>query len=135
MLSRTAMCRFLPRQPPMPDPHSTRRIGCSNNRTGFDAADTAHGRYGSIDLPAEGFTMRRNPAVFAILVGGMVAATLDITYAISFSAWRGVPPTRLLQSVASGLLGSASYEGGTATAVLGLILHYLMALLIAAIFY
>lgn len=79
--------------------------------------------------------MRRNPAVFAILVGGLIAATLDITYAISFSAWRGVPPMRLLQSVASGLLGSASYEGGTATAVLGLILHYLMALLIAAIFY
>lgn len=79
--------------------------------------------------------MRRNPAVFAILVGGLIAATLDITYAIGFSAWRGVPPMRLLQSVASGLLGAASYEGGTATATLGLVLHYLMALVIAAIFY
>lgn len=79
--------------------------------------------------------MRRNPALFAILVGGLIAGALDISYAIGFSAWRGVAPTRLLQFVASGLLGSAAFEGGTATAVLGLVLHFLMALSIAAIFY
>ena len=37
----------------------------------------------------------------------------------------------LLQFVASGLLGQASFEGGAATAALGLLLHYLMMLLIA----
>jgi len=79
--------------------------------------------------------MRRHPAVFAILVGGLIAGAIDITYALGFSAWRGVPPTRLLQSVASGLLGSPAFQGGTATAALGLLLHFLLMLIIAAIFY
>jgi hypothetical protein len=79
--------------------------------------------------------MRRYSPGVAILLGGLIAGTLDILYAIGFSAMRGTPPPRLLQFVASGLLGSASFEGGTATAMLGLLLHYLMMLLIAAIFY
>ncbi len=79
--------------------------------------------------------MRRYTAGTAILIGGLIAGTLDILYAIGFSAWRGTPPMTLLQFVASGLLGRASFEGGAATAALGLLLHYLMMLLIAAIFY
>ena len=79
--------------------------------------------------------MRRYSPGVAILIGGLIAGTLDILYAISFSAWRGTPPQTLLQFVASGLLGPASFEGGSATAALGLLLHYLMMLLIAAIFY
>jgi hypothetical protein len=79
--------------------------------------------------------MRRHPAVFAILVGGLIAGAIDITYALGFSAWRGVPPTRILQSVASGLLGSPAFQGGAATAALGLLLHFLLMLIIAAIFY
>jgi hypothetical protein len=79
--------------------------------------------------------MRRYTAGTAILVGGFIAGTLDILYAIGFSAWRGTPPMTLLQFVASGVLGPASFEGGAATAGLGLLLHYLMMLLIAAIFY
>jgi uncharacterized membrane protein YagU involved in acid resistance len=79
--------------------------------------------------------MRRHPPGIAILLGGSIAGTLDILYAIGFSAWRGTPPQRLLQFVASGLLGPASFDGGNATAALGLLLHYLMMLLIAAIFY
>lgn len=79
--------------------------------------------------------MRRNPALFAIAVGGSVAGAFDITYAILFSGWRGVPAMRVLQSVASGLLGSAAFEGGLRTAVLGLFLHFCIALSAAAIFY
>ncbi|HEV7490015.1 MAG TPA: hypothetical protein VGO25_04365 [Rhodanobacteraceae bacterium] len=79
--------------------------------------------------------MRRNPAVFAILVGGGIAGALDITYAIVWSAIRGVSATVVLQSVASGLLGQPAYEGGAPTAVLGFCLHFGMAFLIAAIFY
>ncbi|HEX5124085.1 MAG TPA: hypothetical protein VFV97_12630 [Rhodanobacteraceae bacterium] len=80
--------------------------------------------------------MRRNPAAFAILVGGSIAATLDIVYAIVYSWIRAkVPPITILQSVASGLLGKSAYEGGTATALLGLCTHYAMAFIIAAIFW
>jgi hypothetical protein len=79
--------------------------------------------------------MRRYSPGMAILIGGLIAGTLDNTYAISYSAWRGMAPQSLLQFVASGLLGRPSFEGGTATAALGLLLHYLMMLIIAAIFY
>lgn len=67
----------------------------------------------------------------AVLVGGAIAGTFDIAYAIAFSWFNGVAPTTVLQSVASGLLGEASYTGGTATAMLGLYLHYLISLLLA----
>jgi hypothetical protein len=79
--------------------------------------------------------MRRHSAAFAILAGGLIAGLIDITYAVGFSATRGVPPTRILQSVASGLLGSPAYQGGVTTAALGLILHFVLMLIIAAIFY
>lgn len=79
--------------------------------------------------------MRRNPAVFAILVGGAIAGALDITYAIVFSGFRGVSALRVLQSVASGLLGPAAYDGGLPVAILGLCLHFFIAFSAAAIFY
>ncbi|MGI8498868.1 MAG: hypothetical protein ACR2OG_14950 [Gemmatimonadaceae bacterium] len=79
--------------------------------------------------------MRRNAALYAILVGGSIAGALDITYAIVFSAFRGVSPTRLLQSVASGLLGAAAFDGGPATAALGLLLHFFIAFSVATVFY
>lgn len=79
--------------------------------------------------------MPRNRAIHAILGGGLIAGLIDITYAIGYSAARGVPPARILQSVASGLLGSPAYQGGAGTAALGLLLHFLLMLIIAAIFY
>jgi uncharacterized membrane protein YagU involved in acid resistance len=77
----------------------------------------------------------RNPAAFAIILGGGLAGAFDITYAIVFSSLRGTPPTRLLQSVASGLLGPAAFTGGVPTAALGLFLHFCIALSWATIFY
>jgi uncharacterized membrane protein YagU involved in acid resistance len=60
----------------------------------------------------------------SILVGGTIAATLDILFAISFSAYNGLPPMGLLQLVASGALGKAAFDGGALTAALGLVLHF-----------
>ena len=79
--------------------------------------------------------MPRQAFWFATLVGGAIGGSLDLTYAIVFSAMRGTPPLRLLQSVASGLLGPAAYEGGASTALLGFLLHFFIALLMAAAFY
>lgn len=78
--------------------------------------------------------MTRRSSLWAILVGGSVGGTLDIVFAISFAAYNGMPPTRVLQSVASGLLGMAAYSGGVGAAVLGLALHFAMAFLLAALF-
>lgn len=79
--------------------------------------------------------MRRNPAISAILIGGSIAGACDITYAIVFSGFRGVPALRVLQSVASGLLGTAAFNGGLPTAALGLVLHFFIAFSAAAVFY
>jgi hypothetical protein len=71
-----------------------------------------------------------------VLMGGVVAGTFDITYACTF--WwlkRGVLPTRVFQSVASGLLGDASFIGGWRTALLGLALHYFIATSMAVTYY
>lgn len=71
-----------------------------------------------------------------MLTGGLVAGTLDIAYACLFWAIKSdVPVEQILQSVASGLLGKASFEGGSATAVLGLVLHYFIALSMALAYY
>jgi uncharacterized membrane protein YagU involved in acid resistance len=40
-----------------------------------------------------------------------------------------------MQSIASGLLGAASYTGGAKTAVLGVALHFLIATVATAVFY
>ena len=71
----------------------------------------------------------------ALLLATLVAGTLDIGYAIVSSALRGIAPMVIWQSVASGLIGKATYEGGVTTAVLGGVLHYgMMACFVAAFF-
>jgi hypothetical protein len=77
----------------------------------------------SNDQPGTARGLELSPVV-AILLATLVAGTLDITYAIVSSATRGVAPMIIWQSVASGLLGKASYEGGVPTAVAGGLLHF-----------
>lgn len=73
----------------------------------------------------------RNSILAAILVGGLVAGTLDIGAAMLIS---GQSMAFILQFIASGVLGPASFEGGTGTVVLGALLQWTMSLIIAAIF-
>ncbi len=71
-----------------------------------------------------------------LVAGGVVAGTFDIVYACVFWAIkRGVVPQRILQRVASGLLGEASLTGGWATAALGLVCHYFIAISMAVTYY
>lgn len=63
-------------------------------------------------------------ALNAALLGGLLAATLDLLYACSVYAILGVSPLTILQSIASGWLGDAAYQGGMATGVLGLLSHF-----------
>ncbi len=71
-----------------------------------------------------------------LVIGWLVAGTCDISYATGFSYMRsGVAPTRILQSVASGALGAAAYQGGASAAALGLGLHYLIALIFTVAFF
>jgi hypothetical protein len=79
--------------------------------------------------------MRRHSAVAAIFAGGAIAATLDIVFAFVYYGSHGVTPIRNLQSIASGLLGSAAFKGGVAAAALGLFAHFFILISAAAIFY
>jgi uncharacterized membrane protein YagU involved in acid resistance len=76
--------------------------------------------------------MRRE--VRAAIYGGLVAGGLDITYAFIGYGLLGVTPFRILQSVASGWMGKAAYEGGAATAALGLVSHLFIACVAAALY-
>lgn len=81
-------------------------------------------------------TADKSQAVPAILLGGLIAGTLDISYACIFSyVRRGVRPIAVLQSVASGALGAKASEGGIKTALLGLFFHFLIALIATAVYY
>jgi hypothetical protein len=71
-----------------------------------------------------------------VLAGGLLAGALDITYACVFWAIKAdLAPTRIFQSVAAGLLGEASFEGGAPTAALGLSLHFFIACTMALTYY
>jgi len=73
-------------------------------------------------------------AIRAIWWGTLIAGALDITSAIVIWGFRGAPAERILQSVATGLLGRDSYSGGATTAFLGLLLHFLIMSVIVTIY-
>jgi hypothetical protein len=70
----------------------------------------------------------------AILYGTLTVGVLDLTDAIVFFGLRGVRPIRIFQSIASGLLGRASFSGGIPTAILGIALHFFIAFVIVVTF-
>jgi hypothetical protein len=69
-----------------------------------------------------------------ILLGGISCAILDGAASTIQFALRGVNPSRVWQGVASGLLGPDSFRHGTASAVLGLLCHFLIAMVAATVF-
>src|SRR5436190_21848295 len=79
--------------------------------------------------------MKNSLALCAIVTAGLIVGVLDISSALVIWWTRGVALQRGLQVIAAGLLGSKSYEGGTATASLGLALHFFVAFVVVSIFY
>jgi hypothetical protein len=71
----------------------------------------------------------------AILWGGLICGVLDISSAVIISIASGGSPVRMLQGIASALLGPVSFEKGFATAALGLFMHFCVAFTATAIFY
>jgi hypothetical protein len=63
----------------------------------------------------------------AILYGWLVVGTLDGLDAAIVSTLRGSNPERVFQYVASGLLGPSSMQGGAATALFGVLIHFFIA--------
>jgi hypothetical protein len=73
-------------------------------------------------------------ALRAFLWGGFICGCMDITAALVVYGFFGAKPLRLLQGIAGGLLGPRTFEGGLATALLGLLCHFFIAFSAAAVF-
>lgn len=71
-------------------------------------------------------------APVAVIVGGLIAGILDIAAVFAFWAARDVPPTAILQSIASSVLGGEAFALGATAAALGLLLHFGVSLAFAA---
>lgn len=78
--------------------------------------------------------MSASPTIQSIVLGGASAGALDLIGACVTNAPRGVTPVRVAQSIASGLLGARAFQGGYRTAILGVVLHFTIALGAAAAF-
>ena len=79
--------------------------------------------------------MKKFGALRAIVTAGLVVGVLDISSAFVIWWQRGIALRRGLQGITAGLLGARSYEGGMATAGLGLALHFFVAFVVVSIFY
>jgi len=78
--------------------------------------------------------VRTLPISRAILYATLVVGLLDATDGVVFLGLHGQNPIQVLQYIASSLLGARSFSGGVATAGLGLILHFAIALVVATIY-
>lgn len=76
----------------------------------------------------------KTSALRAIFWGGLGCGVLDLSSALVAYGWR-VKLIRIPQSIASGLLGPAAFQGGIPTAALGIALHFLIAFSAAAVYY
>jgi len=78
--------------------------------------------------------MARHSMVGAVVAGGLLGGALDLGFALVFAGTQGVAPGRVLQTIASGLLGQAAYAGGDAVMWLGAACHFALSLAWAALF-
>jgi hypothetical protein len=89
-----------------------------------------------VNEKAEGMTVQtlRRP-IMGILIGGGVAATLDLIYAVTRNWLGGASPLWTLQLVGSGWLGESSFSRGVPAGVLGFVSHYGIMFAAAALYY
>jgi len=74
-------------------------------------------------------------AARAIVTAGLACGVPDITAALVVYGSMGLKPLRLLQGIAAGALGPKSFQGGMATALLGLALHFVIAFGAATVYF
>lgn len=70
-----------------------------------------------------------------VFFGGLLIALGDMSFAIAvWFGWNVVGFVRVFQSIAVGVLGKSSYDGGVPTAILGAVLHLFMATVFVVIY-
>ena len=68
----------------------------------------------------------------AMVAAGLAGGAADILTA--FVIYRPASPERILQAVASGLLGPASFDQGMTSAAIGLICHFVISIIFAGLY-
>lgn len=74
-------------------------------------------------------SLKTRNVLLSIGVGGVVAGTLDLLQACILFGW-DIPLV-----IAGGLLGKSAFHGGVGTYVLGVLIHFFIALSAASIYY
>ena len=70
------------------------------------------------------------------VIGGLICGAVDVIIYHWFvqSVLGGVPLITLYQYIASGSLGESAFAGGIATALLGVLFHFIFSIVIAGVF-
>ena len=78
----------------------------------------------------------RNSLLRHIALGGLIIGTADaiIYHWFVSSVLGGYPLTAVYQYMASGALGESAFAGGIATALLGVLIHFFVAFVVAGVF-
>lgn len=88
-----------------------------------------------MDAASTGFPTHTSNPLLTVVRAGLVCGVLDISAAFVVYGWFGLKPLRLLQGIASGVLGMKAFEGGSTAALLGLLCHFFIALSAAAVYF
>jgi hypothetical protein len=99
--------------------------GITSELAAVDLDETSN-RRGQVFLMAASHSI---PEV--ILWAEFISGSTDLFAACTFSAIRGIRPKRLLQTIASAMIGQKAFGNRGSTAALGLGLHFLIAFIVA----
>jgi uncharacterized membrane protein YagU involved in acid resistance len=78
----------------------------------------------------------RRSLVRPIVLGGLIIGIVQFVLQewIVFSVLQQNPLMAVLQYITSGILGNAAFEGGIATTLIGVLIHFFISLVIAGVF-
>ena len=81
-------------------------------------------------------TSKSNSLLRQIALGGLIIGTADaiIYHWFVSSVLGGYPLTTVFQYIASGALGESAFAGGIATALLGVLFHFIVSFVVAGVF-
>jgi uncharacterized membrane protein YagU involved in acid resistance len=86
-------------------------------------------------VPNDTVAWRVNHLLRPVLIGGLVAGTLDAANGVAFNGLvNHLTPVQVLQYIASGFYGAASFGMGLRSAGVGVVSHYFIALVLALVY-
>jgi len=90
----------------------------------------------SVQSPATAPAQRvADSAWLTVLIAGLIAGALDLTFAFVFYHSQGVTPDRILRGIAAGVLGLGARDMGPWVSFLGAALHFFISVCAAFVYY